>query len=235
MCQHFCLVSGDCLFRIGALSEKREIWHGDSGKTLLCKSNISSNARCFVKRLHRWSSFLVGIWDAVHPCSSNCLFDSTLFILSMDARWSQLYSKIIRAPQGVWTARCQQWIKACFAQPIQIVRFEPVGPGFRSRLMLDRSIDAKIMVFTEKFWLNTNWCLDASPSAWFCGLTNISASCFNTFASSQTRLATFRKGPITSCPRHDLPEKGIFHVQGHFTSGKAENSVFLDRGRNVRT
>ena len=165
---------------------------------LLCKSNVSSNARCFVKRLHSWSSFLVGIWDAVHPCSSNCLFDSTLFILSMDARWSQLYSKIIRAPQGVWTARYQQWIKACFTQPIQIVRFEPVGPGFRSPLMLDGSIDTKIMVITETCWLNTNWCLDASPSVWFCGLTNISATCFNTFASSQTRLATFRKGPITA-------------------------------------
>ena len=59
-------------------------------------------------------------------------------------------------------------------------------------------IDTKIMVITETFWLNTNWCLDASPSVWFCGLTNISATCFNTFASSQTRLATFRKGPITA-------------------------------------
>ena len=50
-----------------------------------------------------------------------------------------------------------------------------VAPGFtqRSPLMLDRSIDAKIMVITETFWLNTNWCLDASPSVWFCGLTNI--------------------------------------------------------------
>ena len=35
------------------------------------------------------------------------------------------------------------------ALPIQIVRFEPVGPGFRSPLMLDGSIDTKIMVITE--------------------------------------------------------------------------------------
>ena len=96
----------------------------------------------------------------------------SVFILSMDARQSRLYSMIIRAaPEGVWTAWCHlkkhasaaaffrsqtafflsqtvlfptardrdsssqmlwyrafwQWIKACFTQPIQIVKFEPVG------------------------------------------------------------------------------------------------------------
>ena len=203
---------------------------------LLCKSNVSSNARCFVKRLHSWSSFLVGIWDAVHPCSSNCLFDSTLFILSMDARWSQLYSKIIRAPQGVWTARCQQWIKACFTQPIQIVRFEPVGPGFRSPLMLDGSIDTKIMVITETCWLNTNWCLDASPVFDFVDWLTSAQAVSIPLLPLKLGLQHSGKGlSQLSCPRHDLPEKGIFHAQGHFTSGKAENSVFLDRDRNFRT
>ena len=203
---------------------------------LLYKSNVSSNARCFVKRLHRWSSFLVGIWDAVHPCSSNCLFDSTLFILSMDARWSQLYSKIIRAPQGVWTARCQQWIKACFTQPIQIVRFEPVGPGFRSPLMLDGSIDTKIMVITETCWLNTNWCLDASPVFDFVDWLTSAQAVSIPLLPLKLGLQHSGKGlSQLSCPRHDLPEKGIFHAQGHFTSGKAENSVFLDRDRNFST
>jgi len=29
-----------------------------------------------------------------------------------------------------------------------------------------------------------------------------------------------------SCPRHDLPEKGIFHVPGHFVSGKKNHRYF---------
>ena len=81
-CQNFCLFSGDCLFRVGALSEKRALlifcvvcWCPSIASLLflitihqaetvrsdteilarpklLCKSNVSSNARCFVKRLH---------------------------------------------------------------------------------------------------------------------------------------------------------------------------------------
>ena len=76
---------------------------------LLRKSNVSSNARCFVKGLHSLSSFMVGIWGEMqfihlHP---NCLIWTLCWNSLKGCNTVRFYSKL-RACDGVWTARCHQ-------------------------------------------------------------------------------------------------------------------------------
>ena len=168
----------------------------------------------------------------------------SVFILSMDARQSRLYSMIIRAaPEGVWTVWCHlkkhafaaaffsqpkgvffwsqtvlfptarvrdsssqmfwyrafwQWIKACFTQPIQIVKFEPVGSARFNRFHPEVTVDVEQKYRCQNSIDHRNmfdWTkmifLDAShASVWFCGLTNLTfvsqRNLFQYLASSQT-------------------------------------------------
>ena len=181
-------------FRISSFSynytpgRNGELWHGDCGNKfkLLCKSSMFPQMQDVL-----WKGYIVDLaswWESemqfihVHPTvylTRLCLF----------FQWMRDGHNSIQKSSGL-LKECEQRdahseSRRALPNPSKLSGLSLLAaPGFtqRSPLMLDRSIDAKIMVITETFWLNTNWCLDASPSVWFCGLANISASCFNTFA-----------------------------------------------------
>lgn len=231
----------------------------------LCKSNVSSNARCFRKRLHSLSSFLV-----VHPCSSNYLFGSALSLFVQWMRDSHDYSKIIRAAvEGVSTNSAmpsaffpdRTWsLQFCLpnayisllsdsestraiptSSTLSGLSIEPVGSAwFPPKVTVDvgqKSRCQSNIDHRNMFGWTNKMCLDAS--VWFCGLTNqifVSQPNLFQYLCFLSNLCLQHSGKVISqlsCRRHDLHEKGMFHVQGHVNSGKAQVSAFLVRDRHL--